>query len=82
MEKLANASSNDGRMLPSTSRKKDLGVVTSLVTTEREHASFFLSGASRSFCIFCIYFLFNFVLFSFYLSLLIPTTPLPTLKLS
>ena len=34
------------------------------------HASnLFLSGASGSFCIFCIYFWFNFVLFLFYISL-------------
>ena len=70
-------------MIPFTSSKINLGVVTA----ERERASFFSregsffahvpllfrSGASESFCIFCIYFLFNFVLFSFYLSLLIPT---------
>ena len=73
--------------MPSISRKKDLGVVTLLVTTKRARASFFcqessffahalllfLSGDSGSFCIFYIYCEFNFVLFSFYLSLLIPT---------
>ena len=63
MEKLANAS-------PSTSSKKDLGVVTPLVPDEIGRTSFFhrvasffahvsllfLSGASESFCIFfCIY---------------------------
>ena len=36
MEKLANASSRDGRMAPSTTSKKDLGVVTPQVTAERE----------------------------------------------
>ena len=35
------ASSKYGCMAPSTSRKKDLGVVTSLVTTERAQVSFF-----------------------------------------
>ena len=87
MERLDNASSKDGRMVPSTSSKVDLNVVTPLVTAEKEQVSFFcregslfvhvlpnlLSEASGSFCIFCIYFLFNFVLFSFYLSLLIPS---------
>ena len=41
MERLANASSKDGRMALSTSSKKDLGVVTPLVTAEREQTSFF-----------------------------------------
>ena len=73
-------------MAHSTSSKKDLGVVTPLVTAEKDQASFFcqedsflvyaspifLSWASERFRIFCIYFQFNFVLFSFYSSLLIP----------
>ena len=40
MERLANASSRDGRMASSTTSKKDLGVVTQLVTAERERDSF------------------------------------------
>ena len=78
MERLANVSSTDGRMAPSTSRKKDLGVVTPLVSAEREPASFFcqegsflthaspifLSGASGSFYTFCNFY-FYFVLFIF-----------------
>ena len=38
--RLANASSKDGRMVPSTSSKKDLGVFTPLVTAERERVYF------------------------------------------
>ena len=34
-------SSRDGRMVPSTTNKKDLDVVTLLVTAERERDSFF-----------------------------------------
>ena len=41
VERLANVSSKEGCMVPSTTSKKDLGVVTPLVTAEREQASFF-----------------------------------------
>ena len=41
MERLANASSRDGRIVLSTISKKDLGVVTPLVTAKREQDSFF-----------------------------------------
>ena len=75
MERLANASSRDGRMAPSASSKKDLGVVTSLVPAKRERASFFrrdgsffshasspfLSGASGSFCIFAFIFINSYI---------------------
>ena len=37
-----------GRMVPSTSSKKDLGVVTPLVTAEREQDSFFCQDGSFS----------------------------------
>ena len=45
MGKLANASSKDGRMLPSTNSQKDLSV-TPLVTATREQASFFCREGS------------------------------------
>ena len=41
MEMLANASSRDERMAPSTTSKKDLSVVIPLVIAERERDSFF-----------------------------------------
>ena len=41
MERLANASSRDGRMAPFTTGKEDLGVVTPLVTAEKERDYFF-----------------------------------------
>ena len=41
MERLATASSKDGGMVSSTSSKKNLGVVTLLVTAEREQVYFF-----------------------------------------
>ena len=41
MERLANMSSRDGRMAPTTTSKKDLGIVTLLVTAEREQDYFF-----------------------------------------
>ena len=77
--------SRDRCMVPYTSSKKVLGVVTPLVTAEREQASFFcqdgsffvhasplfLLGASGSFCIFVFIFNSVFVLFSFDLFLLI-----------
>ena len=44
MERFANASSKDGRMVLSTCSKKDLGVVIPLVTAEREG---FISFAER-----------------------------------
>ena len=66
MGRLTNTSSGDGRVAPSTTSKKDLGV-TPLVTAEREQDSFFcrdaffahasplfLSGASGSFSKFLI----------------------------
>ena len=69
MEWLANASSKNGRLAPSTNNEKDWGVVIPLVTAERERESFFcrddpffmciaslffLSGASGKFYIFLI----------------------------
>ena len=48
MERLLNASSRDGRMAPSTTNKKGLGVVTPLVTAERERDSFFCRDSSFS----------------------------------
>ena len=42
MERLANMWSRDRRMAPSTTSKKDLGVVTLLVTAEKEQESFFI----------------------------------------
>ena len=42
MERLANASSEDGYMVPSITSKKDLGVVTPLVTAFREQDFFFV----------------------------------------
>ena len=50
VERLANAneSTKDGRMAPSTSSKKDLGVVTPLVTAEGERDSFFCRDGSFS----------------------------------
>ena len=41
MERFANVLCKDGHMAPSTSSKKDLGVVTLLVIAEKERASFF-----------------------------------------
>ena len=40
VERLTKASSNDGHMVPSTSSKNYFGVVTPLVTVERERDSF------------------------------------------
>ena len=79
VERLANASSKDGRMAPSTSSKKDLDVVAPLITAEKAQASFFCREGSF-FCactapfpvtgfwefLHLLYlFLFDFVLFSF-----------------
>ena len=46
--RLANVLSKEGRMAPSTTSKKDLGVVTLLVTAEREQDSFFCLDGSFS----------------------------------
>ena len=51
MERLANTSSRDGRMAPSTTNKNDLGVVTPVVTAERERDSFFCRDGFFSLCI-------------------------------
>ena len=48
MEGLAKGSSRDGRVAPSTTSKKDLGVVTLLVTAERKQDSFFCREGSFS----------------------------------
>ena len=48
MERFADASSRDGHMALSTSSKKYLGVVTPLVTAERERHSFFCRDGSFS----------------------------------
>ena len=48
MERLANATSRDGRMALSTTNKKYLGIVTPLVTAERERYSFFCQDSSFS----------------------------------
>ena len=48
MERLANASSRDGRMAPSTTSKKDSGVVTLLGTAERQRDFFFCLDGSFS----------------------------------
>ena len=48
MKRLANASSRDGHMAPSTTSKRDLGVVIPLVTAERERDSFFYRDSSFS----------------------------------
>ena len=50
VESLTNASFKDGRMAPSTSNKKDLGVITPLVTGERERGSFFYMNGFFSLC--------------------------------
>ena len=91
VEKLANASSKDGCMAPSTSSKNGLGVITPLVTAERERTPFFcregplfvrasplfLSGSSESFCIFFI-FVFNLILIFFFCPLHHITKPIKT----
>ena len=46
VEKLANVSPKEGCMAPSTSNNKDLGVVTPLVSAEKEQASFFYRAGS------------------------------------
>ena len=50
MERLANASSRDGRIAPSNTSKKDLSVVTPLGTAERARDSFFCRDGSFSLC--------------------------------
>ena len=51
MQMLANASYRDGLMVPSTTSQKGLGVVTLLVTTERERDSFLCRDGTFSLCI-------------------------------
>ena len=48
MERLANASSRDECMIPSTTNMEDLGVVTPLVTAERDRDPFFCRDSSYS----------------------------------
>ena len=80
MENLANASSRDGRMAPSTTSKKVLSLRWSRLKENEyfrlsgrflsfAHVSpLFLSGASGSFCIFLII-IFNLIQFFFHFSI-------------
>ena len=49
MERLADTLSREGRIVPSTTSKKDLGVVTPLVTAERERDFPYCRDGSFSF---------------------------------